>query len=170
MKSTYTLDIIIKTICRDDKEVDAVHSALKLALHEYQWQYQNASSKQFRDVSKSTSNAINITIKHLTDCGFDQLAEDIVTALEDDGSTLIKSKFITSAKQIMRRHLLPHIGKSRYSRDFATLMISTFTEYCEEHPLPYAPGHIEGDFQEQKKREEHEDRLNMYLCDHSRGK
>jgi len=170
MKSTYTLDIITETICKDDKEVDAVHDALRLALHECQWQYQNASSRQFRDVSKSTSNAINITVKHLMDCGFDQLAEDIVTALEDDGDTLIQSKFLTSAKQVMKKHLSKHMKGDRYSRNFATLMASAFTEQCEEYPLPYAPVHIEGDFQEQKKREEHEDELNMYLCDQYRGK
>ena len=151
MKTTYSLEILEETICRDDVETRAVHNALELALHRYQWQYQKASSKQFRDVNKSISNAIKITVEQLVSSGYDQLAEDVCEALEDDVHTLTKNKFITEAKNLIKSSLTKTIDKNRYSRDFAEPMKKAFIEQCEEYPLQESPGHVEAELEAQKQ-------------------
>ncbi len=156
MKDNYIIEEL-KEYCRDDVEVDAIYKALELALYEYQWQYQNASEKQYRDVSKSTSQAIDTTIKHLMDCGLEQLADEVLTALEDDGNILTKSKFLTKAKKTMKKHLVSYIGEPRYNRNLSVLLGEAFIEHCKKYPLKYAPVHIEGNLQKQQEQERYED-------------
>ncbi len=143
MKSTYSLELLVNTVCKDNAEVDTVHKALKDALHVYQWQYQKASERAFRDVKKSVSNAVKIVVEQLNALGYHQLAEDIPEALADDEDILTRSKFMTKATNLMKSSLLRSINKDRYTRDFAKIMRDAFSEHCEEYPLREVPGHIQ---------------------------
>ena len=154
MKSTDSLDYIIETICRDDDEANAVHKALELALHHYQWQYQNASTKAFRDVNMTTDKALSIVMELLVSVGHDSLANEVDAALASDGNTLTKSKFITRAKASMKDTIIQTMSPERYSREFASLMVEAFKEHCEKYPLDEAPEDIERQFHEEDKFDE----------------
>ena len=143
MKSTYALDELVNTVCKDDVEVDAVHKALELALYNYQWQYQKASERAFRDIKKSTSHAVKITVEQLNASGYYQLAEDVLEALAEGENILTKNKYITQAKELMKDSMIKSIDAKRYTRDFAKFMEYAFAEHCEKYPLQEVPDHIQ---------------------------
>ena len=142
MKSTYSLGIITDTLCRDDAEVQVVHLAFKHVLH-YQWAYQSASSRQFRDVKESNKRCVEQVLEMLNDQGQGSVSEQLehVFYHSMDESTLTKSKVLTKVKQIMKVEVLKcsSITESRYNNDFAQLMKEAFLEYCNEFPLTEAP-------------------------------
>ena len=154
---TDTLTHIIENYVKDDKEADAIHHALSIALERYQWQYQNASDMQFRDVELTVNNTIKKAIELLTNMGYDQLADDVATVLENDRDLLIKSKFLSSAKKLMEHHAIKTIKVGRYKKEFAKKMGIAFIEHCKEYPLQYAPCHIEGEFEDNRKQAEYDD-------------
>ena len=104
-KSTYSLDSIVDTVCKDDKEADFIRRILAETLSIYQWHYQTASDKPQRDVENSAVIAVKKTIKLLQDIGQNTLAEEVESVLVDN-SILRKGTILSNAKNHMKDKIL----------------------------------------------------------------
>ncbi len=135
-RSTYSLNIIIDTICKDDKEVDFIKSVLEETLSIYQWHYQTASNKPKRDVGASAERAVERTIKLLRDIGQNTLAEEVENVLVDD-SILTKSIILSSAKKEMKDKIL---------------LVYKVEKKLREFEIAYDKGKISNDVFEERKQ------------------
>lgn len=149
--STYSLDIVTTTICRDDAEIKAVLQALKIALWKYQWHYQQASERQNRDVKSAFERSAEIVIEHLRAHGQDVDADNLESAVDMciDKDILIKSKVFTQVKRIMKEEALKcnTIGARRWNNDLAEMMAQAFLDHCEKYPLDNAPSELDTYFE-----------------------
>ncbi len=140
-KSTPTLDLYSKA----DK-LDIIKEALEDALSFYQWHYQIASDKAYRDVESSSAKAIDKVIKLLKNAGQNSLADDVVDALynDRDTSTLTKDKVLSQAKKDMKIMMAKKgISKNDYSDLYNEITEKSFLEWCELYPLDEAPAHFD---------------------------
>ncbi len=149
-RDTDTLVNIVKEYCRDDKEVDLVRRVLKETLCVYQWHYQTAKNKVYRDVENPSAKAIQRVLELLRDKGQNTLAEEMEDALYNDAnsSVLVKSKVISQVTKYMKTLLLYNgMSTSRYKNDFARLMARAFIDHCKQYPLDKAPEHFDSNFE-----------------------
>lgn len=150
MKSTYSLDIITNTLCKDNGQVDIIRSVLKDTLAVYQWHYQTATDhQQHRDAKNGADLAVTKVIALLRSKGQDTLADEVAEALQNDdvASTLTKGKVLSQAKEHMKQKLLSSGMKPwKYSKEFTKYMEHAFIEWCEKYPLDEAPAHFDNDF------------------------
>lgn len=142
--TTSTLDTITNTLCRNDDEVNAVYAAIKSAATHYQWEYQNASKRQYRDISTANTRTLEEAIAILKGLGQNTTASSIEDTLSvAQESLLTESKTLTAAKRMLKRECTSTrtrtISTSRYNRDFAALMIEAWKEWCEAYPIQMAP-------------------------------
>ena len=148
--TTKKLEMINKDICRNDEERAIVNDSLKSALDTYQWYYQNASIKQYRDVENTTNKAIDTVVDLLKKRGDNSLAKNVKDALHNDrkSSLLTKSKILTLAKKHIRQELLiKGISISRFKDKFSKNMGDAFLEWCDIYSLTEAPDHFDSDWE-----------------------
>ncbi len=148
--TTKILEKINKDICWSDKERAIVNDTLKNTLDIYQWYYQNASNKQYRDVEYATKRAIATVVNLLEKRGDNSLAKTIKDTLYNDrkNSLLTKSKILTLAKNNIKQELSSKgISLSRFKNKFSKNMGDAFLEWCEVYPLTEAPDHFDSDWE-----------------------
>ena len=134
MKSTYSLDIIIDTLCKNDKEVDIIKTALLNAVSVYQWKYQNADDKRYRDVYNSAQLNISKAAKLMRSVGDNQLAEKLEKKLKY--MTLTKNDVLEDATELMKNELLDNgMTKRKHKDKFSNFLKLAFIEWCEEYKL-----------------------------------
>lgn len=149
-RTTDELEYLTETLCDADHRVDIVRSVLESALSIYQWHYQTASGKVYRDVKDASAKAIDKVIILLKNAGQNSLADDVADALYNDSDTsvLTKSKVISQVKVHMKILLLERkMSLSNYENNFAEQMKKTFIEWCDTYPLDEAPAHFDQDFE-----------------------
>lgn len=151
MKSTYSLDIITDTLCKDDEQVNIIREILKDTLAIYQWHYQAATDHQeYKNARNGADLAVKKVIALLKAKGQDTLAGEVAEALQNDdtASTLTKSKVLSQAKEHMKQKLFDHgMKQDKYSKKYAKYMEYSFTEWCEKYPLDEAPAHFDDSFE-----------------------
>ncbi len=148
--TTKILERINKNICWSDEERAIVNDTLKDTLSIYQWYYQNASDKQYRDVESVTRKAIDTVVDLLEKRGDSSLAQSVKDALFNDqkNSLLTKNKVLSHAKMHIKQELLNKgVSISRFKNKFSKNMGDAFLEWCEMHPLTKAPEHFGSDWE-----------------------
>ena len=151
MRSTYSLDIVTKTLCNNDNQVDIIRDALKSALTHYQWHYQSSNDHQeYKNAKNGATLAKSKVVALLRAKGQDTLADEVIEALYNDAttSTLTTNKVLSQAKEHMKKYLFgcgmtPSIHKNK----FAKYMEYAFIEWCETYPLNEAPASFDSDFE-----------------------
>jgi len=108
MKSTYSLDIILNSTCKNDEQRQVVEQAFKHALDIYQWYYQNADSRPYRDVEKPIVKYTKKVVQRLREIGNQTLADEVEYVLYNDDKTsiLTTKKILSQAKDSMKNELL----------------------------------------------------------------
>ncbi len=151
MKSTYTLDIITDTLCKDDNQADSIRSILKTALDMYQWEYQVSTDNQvYRSAKNGASLAVTKVVELLKAKGQNTLADEVEYALYNDDatSTLTRRKVLSQINKYMKKQLIEGgISFSKYKNEFSVQMETAFHEWCAEYPLEKAPEHFDRDFE-----------------------
>ena len=150
-KTTDTLENTIATFCENGKEhrKDIILSIMNDTLQRYQWHYQVASKKVYRDVRDSNQRHINATIQLLKEVGQNTLAKDVEDALlNDDGTSLFtQDKVLSHAKKFMKKQFVANgMNGSTYDDDLAYTMGFIFKEWCEKHQFTEAPAHLDDAF------------------------
>ncbi len=149
-KSTDELEYLTTVFCSSDESVDAVRCVLEGTLDRYQWHYQIASERDYRNIDKSSTAAIGIVVELLQNAGQNSLADDVADALynDRDTSTLTKDKVLFQVKNHMKKLLLERgMTFSVYKNNFAKQMEKTFIEWCDTYPLDEAPAHFDNEFE-----------------------
>ena len=150
MRSTYSLDIIINTLCNNDKQSDIIRQVLSDTLALYQWHYQVTDDHQSnRDATSGADKATAKVLELLKAAGEDTLADEVEVALYRDASadTLTRRQVILLAKKYIKEQLF-EVGMSYdiYKDKFSKKMERAFIEWCEEYPLEEAPASFDSDF------------------------
>ena len=158
VKTTYSLDIITDTICKNDIQIDMIRNILKNTLECYQWYYQTATDHQeYVNAANNSKIAVPKTTKLLRDSGQYTLADEVEEVLYNDPSTsiLTKSKVLSQAKKFMKEAILGEksmekeykrrLGK--YNKKYSKLLGLAFKEWCEAYPLDSAPEHFDSNWE-----------------------
>lgn len=154
-KTTYSIDILFKTICKNPQEKNKIYNSLMNALYLYQWQWQNASTYQKKDLENGAKLAIDKVISLLKAKGDFSVAESVKYSLldnelDDNDSYKLNKKNIESiVKKFLKKECTTGnecIKESRYNKDFAKYMITSFNELCNEYPTTEAPSHLDSSF------------------------
>ena len=148
-KTTDTLKNTIETYCKDDDHAEFLCNVLDETLQLYQWYYQTAQSKAYRDVDNHYTSHIKTTIQLLRDIGQITLADEVKNALFNDSATSIytKNKILSQAKKHMKNKFLSvNMPSSTYEKGLAYSMGYLFEEWCEIFPLEESPAHFNDDF------------------------
>ncbi len=149
-KSTDELEYLTTVFCSSDESVDAVRNVLESVFERYQWYYQSASERDYKNIDKSSTSAINTVVELLKAAGQNSLADNVADALynDRDTSTLTKDKVLFQVKNHMKKLLLERgMTFSVYKNNFAKQMEKTFIEWCETYPLDEAPVHFDNEFE-----------------------
>ncbi len=151
MRSTYSLDLVTNTLCKNDKQVDIIRDALKSALAAYQWHYQiTTDHQQYRNAESGATLATNKVVALLKAKGQDTLANEVEEALynDRDTSTLVRSKVLSQAKKHMKEYLFDcGMEEDEHNNKYAKHMERIFMEWCEAYPLAEAPASFDSDFE-----------------------
>lgn len=147
-KTTDTLENTITTFCENGNEhrEDIIRSIINDTLQQYQWHYQVASKKVYRDVRDSNQRHIKVTVQLLKAGGQNTLAKDVEDALfnNDKTSLFTKDKVLSHAKKFMRKQFVDSKMKgTTYDTELAYTMEFIFKEWCEKLPLEEAPEHFD---------------------------
>jgi len=148
-KSTYSLDIIIDTICKGDEvKINLVRGSLYAALQLFQWQYQNTSNDDSqRKFEKDSEDAINRVIHLLEQKGDNTGAELVHDSLLEDYKIQTQSLTLSEAKRFMKEQCVgDNITLSAYTKQYALLMGCAFKEWCEEYKIDEAPAYLDSGF------------------------
>lgn len=145
---TYSLDIILNTVCKNDKQREIVTRIFKDTIAIYQWYYQQAEpNRQHRDVKSGIDLATTAIVEHLRSIGQHTLADDVEKAICDD-SILTRSKVVTQAKEYMKAKLLEAgMPEWKYTKHYAKFLEFAFIEWSEENQLTEPPAHFDDDFE-----------------------
>jgi len=148
MRSTYSLDIVTKTICNDDNQVDIIRGALENALALYQWEYQKSTNRAKRDMTKELTDALKVVKSNLEFLGQRTLIEELEEVFTESDAGLRDSNILTLVNRHMKQYLFncgmtPSIHKNK----FAKYMERIFMEWCEAYPLDEAPASFDSDFE-----------------------
>jgi hypothetical protein len=144
-RSTDTLDLY-----RHAEKIDIVKEILQETLSLYQWHYQEASGKQYRNVSKSSKRVIKKVVSLLRGEGQNSLAKEVEDALVDmpEYSTLTKNKVMSQVKKYMKAKMIVHkISKQDYYDLYREIAEKSFVEWCEKYPLEKAPEYYDNDWE-----------------------
>jgi hypothetical protein len=155
LKSTYSLDILTCTICKNDAEISAVHYVLWKALSKYQWRYQQASvgtpseeiqsiRTNFKKVIKLVENQGHLSVAH-------QL-ETILSEIEKD-KLATKKAILRKVGRMMQKDLTSYpynIKPARYNQKFSRWLKDAFKEYCENYKLNSPQANIDMNFRPPK--------------------
>lgn len=150
-KSTYSLEILRKTVCQNEDEIVAVEYALNTVLELNQWAYQNTDDhQQYRDAKNAAIKARDKVVKLLRLKGDNTLANQVADALAEypKDSTITRGKVLSNAKKVMKEECLirSEITIGRYNKDFSEYMELAFIELCQEYPLENAPDYFDSGF------------------------
>jgi hypothetical protein len=150
--STYSLNIIINTLCKNEEEQSNVKKALHDVLNLYQWEYQNTENyQQYRDAENGAKIAIDKVVQLLRNQGENKLAEDVKFAIYPDSkySTLTKSKVLSLVKKSIKKKLVEEYGisESRYNKNIAKRIVTAFEEWCKKYPLSKSPDHFDSSWE-----------------------
>lgn len=140
-RSTPTLDLY-----SNDDKIDIIKEVLNHALSSYQWNYQIASDKPYRDVESSSSKAVEKVIELLKNVGQNSLADDVEDALYNasDTSILTKKKVLSQVKKYMKVEMeIKGISKHDYSNFYNEITEKVFLEWCEFYQLDKVPEHFD---------------------------
>ena len=150
---TDSLNDILINYCKNNEEKKLILSVMQQILDCYQWNYQNASDKIYRNVYKTNMKAIKLTIALLIDRGDNSLAEQVKYRLSEEvnskSSMFTKSKILSFVKKDMKDIILARniINESVYKNTYSARMEEAFLEQCKEHPLTEVPEHFDSDFE-----------------------
>ena len=144
LETTYSLDNICKTICKNQNEIDAVHAAIWIALNKYQWKYQNIPVGDANDAIEATKNHLKKTNRFLEIEGQEAIKRDINELLKkyEKEHAPTRSMILREAGRKMKTVMVSEfytIKEWRYNREFASKMKNAFKEQCETFPLKKAP-------------------------------
>lgn len=155
----YDIEILHNTICKNKEEKSLITTSLYYSLHLFQWQWQNAPTRQKRDLIKSADSSIKNVIELLKNKGDPNLAERVKDVLLDNNTNLKldtydcykenKKNIESRVKKFLKEECTKPKGlitKKKYNEHYSVHLNSAFIEFCERYPLKEPPEYLDSEF------------------------